>query len=126
MSCRSLATVVFTKVQDSFIKTIVSANAFAECRSLANVVCNTSRTGNVKDVLFHEETFTDSKFNIENVVYGGRPVSGSGVKRKKGEPEFEEEEVSTNVDNTTRLRTSEAVERARKNIGVRKNPNKKK
>jgi len=127
MSCRSLVTVIFTKVQESYVKTIVSRNAFAECRSLTTVACNTSRTGNVKDVLFHEESFADCKFNIDNVLYGGKPVSDPSVaKRKKGEAEFEEEEVSVNVDNATRLRTSETVARARKDIGVRKNTKKKK
>ncbi|MBO4614002.1 MAG: leucine-rich repeat domain-containing protein [Bacteroidales bacterium] len=126
MSCRSLTTVIFTKVQESYVKTIVSRNAFAECRSLTTVACNTSRIGNVKDVLFHEEAFTDCKFNVDNVLYGGKPISDPSVaKRKKGEAEFEDEEAG-GVSNATRLRTSETVERARKDIGVRKNTKNKK
>ena len=127
MSCRSLSKVVFTKVMESNIKTIVAADAFAECKSLTDVVCNTGRTGKVKDVLFHENAFRDSKFNYENVLYGGKPVyDPNAAKRKKGEPEFEEEEINVDEDAATRLRTSETVKRARKNIGVRKNTKKKK
>ena len=127
MSCRSLKKAVFTKVMESNIKTIVAADAFAECKSLTEVVCNTGRTGKVKDVLFHENAFRDCKFNSENVLYGGKPVvDPNAAKRKKGDPEFEEDEVAVDEDNATRLRTSETVKRARKNIGVRKNAKKKK
>ncbi|GEM_PF-5129172 len=126
MSCRSLVTVIFTKVQETYVKTIVSSKAFAECRALANVVCNTSRVGNVKDVLFHDEAFADCKFTPENVLYGGKPIVDPKVtKRKKGESEFEDENAK-GIDNATRLRTSETVERGRKNIGVRKNTKRKK
>ena len=130
--CKALAAVqfqkvVFTKVMESTIKTFVSADAFAECKSLTDVICNTGRTGKVKDVLFHENAFRDSKFNYENIMYGGKPIVDPNVtKRKKGEPEFEEDEVVVNEDAATRLRTSETVKRARKNIGVRKNTKKKK
>lgn len=127
MSCRSLKKVVFTKVMESTIKTFVSADAFAECSSLTDVICNTGRTGKVKDVLFHENAFRDSKFNYENIMYGGKPIVDPNVtKRKKGEPEFDEDEVVVNEDAATRLRTSETVKRARKNIGVRKNTKNKK
>jgi len=127
MSCRSLSKVVFTKVMESSIKTMVAADAFAECKSLTDVVCNTGRTGKVKDVIFHENAFRDSKFNYENVLYGGKPMyDPNAAKRKKGEPEFEEEEINVDEDAATRLRTSETVKRARKNIGVRKNTKKKK
>ena len=127
MSCRSLKAVAFTKVMDSSVKTIVAADAFAECKALSNVICNTGRTGKVKDVLFHENSFRDSKFNAENIIYGGKPiVDPNAAKRKKGEPEFEEDEIAVDEDNATRLRTSETVKRARKNIGVRKNTKKKK
>lgn len=126
-SCRSLETVVFEKVVDSRIKTIVSANAFAECKSLSNVVCNTGRTGKVKDVLFHETAFRDSKINIDDVMYGGNPdVDPNAPKRKKGDPEFENDEVNMSEDNAERLRTSKTVERGRKDVGVQKNPKAKK
>jgi len=127
LSCRSLKTVVFTKLVDTNVKTIVAADAFAECKSLATVLCNTGRVGKVKDVLFHENSFRDSKINPEDVIYGGKPiVDPSATKRKKGDPEFEEEDTSITANNAERLRTSEAVKRARKNIGVRKNNRKKK
>lgn len=127
MTCRSLKTVVFTKVVDSYVKTIISAEAFAECKSLTTVLCNTSRTGKVKDVLFHDETFKDCTFSIDNVIFGGKPVvDPNASKRKRGESEFEEEEVTVDADNAERLRTSETVKRARKDIGVRKNTKKKK
>ena len=127
MSCKNLKTVVFTKVVDSRIKTLIGAEVFSECKSLTTVICNTSRTGKVKDVLFQEESFKDCKFTLENVIFGGKPVVDPNVsKRKKGESEFEEEEVVVDADNAERLRTSETVKRARKNIGVRKNTKKKK
>lgn len=127
LSCRSLKTVVFTKVLDSRIKTLIGAEVFSECKSLTTVLCNTGRTGKVKDVLFQEESFKDCKITLENVIYGGKPVSDPNMaKRKKGESEFEEEEVVVDADNAERLRTSETVKRARKDVGVRKNPKKKK
>ena len=127
LSCRSLKTVVFTKLVGTNVKTIVAADAFAECKALATVLCNTGRVGKVKDVVFHENSFRDSKINLENVVYGGKPiVDPSATKRKKGDPEFEEENTSINADNAERLRTSATVKRARKKIGVRKNDKKKK
>ncbi|MCF0206451.1 MAG: hypothetical protein HUK15_03385, partial [Bacteroidales bacterium] len=78
--------------------------------------------GKVKDVVFHENALHDSKTNLEGVVYGGNPVNDpNATKHKKGEAEFDDEVVIKNKDNAERLRTSETVERARKNIGVRKN-----
>ena len=127
LSCRSLQTIAFTKVVDSRIKTMVAADAFAECKKLTNVECNTGRTGKVKDIVFHENSFRDSGVNLESVVFGGKPVSDpNATKHKKGEPEFDEEDTSIDADNADRLRTSETVKRARKKIGVRKNTKKKK
>lgn len=125
--CKSLKTVVFYKAINTNIKTIVAAEAFADCKQLSAVLCNTSRTGKVKDVIFHEESFKNCTFTVDKVVYGGKPINDpSMAKRKKNEAEFEDENIEIDIDNAERLRTSETVKRARKEIGVRKNEKKKK
>ena len=127
MSCRSLKMVAFSKLVESSVRTVVSADAFTECKSLDTVVCNTSRVGKVKDVVFHENSFRGSPIKYENIIYGGKPVDNPNAgKRKKGEPEFEEDEILMSEDNAERLRTSETVKRGRKDVGVQKNPKKKK
>lgn len=127
MACRSLEGAIFVKVMDSRIKTIVAANAFAECKALKDVICRTGRVGNVKDVIFHEDSFAGCNFVVDNIKYETpEGVNPNASKRKKGDSEFDEDEATVDVDNAERLRTSKTVERARKDIGVRKNAKKKK
>lgn len=128
MSCRSLKNVIFSKLVESNVRTRVAPDAFAECKSLSSVMCNTSRVGKVRDVIFHENSFRGSPIKEENIIYGGKPIDNPNAgKRKKGDPEFDDDvEPGMNEDNAERLRTSETVKRARKDIGVRKNTKKKK
>lgn len=123
-ACKNLKTVIFTKVYDSSIKTMVGKETFGKCPVLQRVFCNTSRTGKVKDVVFHEETFSGcAKFNEDKVEYGGDPAADTASekrKKKKGESEFEDEDFVMDQDNIERLRTSKTVEGAREQIGVRK------